>query len=94
MSTRLAFHGSLAAALTATLLQGCAVSGSPEWDSRAGDATRQLKAQQLLAPRAPLRNADARIKVDGRSAREAQDRYLESYAAPPPSNVINIGIGK
>ncbi len=83
----------LGAALAVVLLQGCAVSGSPAWDARFGDSVRQLKAQQLLDPSAPLRHADAKVQSDGRSAREARGRYFESFAAPPPSNVITIGIG-
>jgi hypothetical protein len=83
----------LTLALAALLLQGCAASGSPAWDAQFGDSVRRLGAQQLLDPDAPLRNADAQRAVDGRTARETRDRYIESYTAPPAANVINTGIG-
>jgi len=94
MTSRLAFG--LAASLAGLILQGCAVSGSPDFDARFGDAARQLNAQQLIAPGAPLRNADHRTRLDGRTAREARDSYVESYSSPPQSSVIqlNIGTGK
>lgn len=93
MTPRPASIMGLAVALSGLALQGCAVSGSPAWDGRFGEATRQLGAQQLIAPAAPQRNADAGARVDGRSAREARDRYLDSYAAPPASNVAPVNVG-
>lgn len=75
------------------LLQGCAASGSPDMDSRFGEATRQLNAQQLIDPAAPTRNAQRRTRTDGRTVREANDRYVESYATPPTSNVITLNVG-
>jgi hypothetical protein len=84
----------IAAAITVPLsFDGCAASSSPGWDQRAGDGTRSLMAQQLLAPDAPRRNAAASAPTDGRSVRESVDRQLDSYRSPPPANVINIGVG-
>lgn len=74
-------------------LQGCAASGSPDMDSRFGETTRQLNAQQLIDPNAPTRNAQRRVRTDGRTVREATDRYVESYASPPTSNVITLNVG-
>ena len=81
-----------AAALAVLALQGCAASGSPTWDSTFGDAARALSAQQLIDPNAPKRNGDKLSKLDGRSGRESHDRYVESFAAPPPPPVFTIGI--
>ena len=50
-------------------------------------------AQQVLDPGAPSRHAAKGGKVDGRLTREAGVRLVDSYQAPPPSNVINIGVG-
>ena len=86
-----------AATLAILLLQGCAAliaSGTPDWDSRFGDSTRQLRAQQLIDTDAPQRNANARQVTDSRSAREARDRYIESFTAPPPQiNMILVAPG-
>lgn len=81
-----------AAALAVALLAGCTAT-SPGWDSRFGDASRQLRAQQLIDPDAPMRNQGVLPPGDGRGLREAGDRYVDSFKAPPPSNVINIGVG-
>ncbi|HSI58041.1 MAG TPA: hypothetical protein VLA16_10810 [Ideonella sp.] len=81
----------LAACLLA--LGGCAATASPDWDARFGDRLRVLQAQQLIDPAAPTRNAQASAPTDGRTTREAMERHVESYRSPPPSNVINIGVG-
>jgi hypothetical protein len=83
---------SLGVTLVATL-QACALSTSPDYDSRFGDATRALQAQQLMDPGAPLRHGDAQGRMDGRSAREAHERYVQSFGTPPQSSVINSGAG-
>jgi len=72
-------------------LGGCAASASPEWDAQFGDHVRILNAQQLIDPDAPTRNAQTNPRTDGRTTREAMDRHVESYRAPPPTTVINIG---
>jgi len=81
------------AALAVVLLAGCAATATPGFDSRFGDSMRQLKAQQLIDPRAPTRNAQATPPTDGRTLREGAERHVDTYRAPPPSNVISIGVG-
>jgi hypothetical protein len=69
------------------LLQGCSslvASGSPDVDARFGDSARQLRAQQLIDADSPQRNAQMRQGTDARTAREARDRYLQTYTEPPP----------
>jgi hypothetical protein len=75
------------------LLGGCAATASPQWDARFGDGPRALNAQQLIDPGAPARNAQTVAKSDGRNTRDAMDRHAETYRSPPPTNVINIGVG-
>jgi len=82
-----------AAVVVPFAFDGCAASTSPNWDQRFGDGTRGLLAQQLLAPDAPRRNAAASAPSDGRTVRESVDRQVDSYRAPPATNVINIGVG-
>lgn len=84
---------SLGAALCLLVLGGCAASASPGWDARFGERTRALQAQQLIEPQAPVRNDQTQGKADGRTVREAMDRQVDSFKSPPPSNVINIGVG-
>jgi hypothetical protein len=74
-------------------LGGCAATASPEYDARFGDGARALNAQQLIDPGAPARNAQTVAKSDGRNTRDAMDRHAETYRSPPPTNVINIGVG-
>lgn len=81
----------LGAALCLPILGGCAVSGSPQWDTQFGDRVRSLNAQQLITPDAPALNAQTTPATDGRSAREAMNRHVESYRSPPPTTVINVG---
>jgi hypothetical protein len=91
--TLLAALPALAAMASVPLLGGCAASGSPDYDSRFGDAARALNAQQLLDPQAPTRNAGVTKPSDGRTVREAMDRQVDSFKQPPATNVINIGVG-
>lgn len=98
MNTPQSFPGALPGRLAAPLLLalalgGCA-SGSPQWDRQFGDSARQLKAQQLRDPAAPHRHAGAEPMADGRTVREAGDRYVDTLRAPPPNNVIQIGVGQ
>lgn len=74
-------------------LGGCAATASPQWDARFGDSARAMTAQQLIDPAAPTRNAQTTPRTDGRTAREATERHTETYRTPPPTNVINIGVG-
>ena len=84
---------SLVFLVAAALLSGCAATTTPAYDRQFGDASRALMAQQVLDPGAPSRHAAKGSKVDGRLTREAGVRLVDSYKAPPPSNVINIGVG-
>ena len=81
----------IAASLLA--LGGCAATASPEWDARFGDSVRHLNSQQLIDPAAPVKNAQAQARADGRTVREASDRQVETFRSPPPASVINIGVG-
>jgi hypothetical protein len=73
------------------LLAGCGTTSTPNYDARFGDAVRQARAAQTLNPTAAA-NPDPALGLDGRAAREAHQRYQESFKTPPPVvNVINIG---
>lgn len=77
--------------LPAALLAGCATSTTPQYDSRFGQALRDAKAAQTLNPTPTGTTAQG---LDGKAAREAMDRYQDSFKTPPvPVNVINIGSG-
>lgn len=79
-----------AAALT---LAGCASTDTPRLDSHFGEAVLAARAQQTINPDAG-RRTDLGTGIDGRAAREAMERYHDSFKSPPPSfNVINIGGG-
>lgn len=69
-------------ALGSVMLAGCA-STSPSFDARFGDSVRSLQAQQTLDPTAPARNGTQGVRSDGRSAAEANVRYVDSFKAPP-----------
>jgi len=84
---------SLGAAACLLALGGCAATASPEWDATFGERSRILKAQQVIDPAAPTRNAQASGNANGRTVRDAMDRHGETYKNPPPSNVISIGVG-
>lgn len=73
------------------VLGGCAVSTTPNYDLRFGDAVREARQKMTLNPSAGS-SADPVAGMDGRAAREAVGRYHESFKSPPPVvNVINIG---
>lgn len=75
---------------TLGLVAGC-VAIHPEVDYRAGDAVTAAKNAQTLNPQ-PVRDPNAVSGIDGRAAREAMDRYVESFRSPPSTmNVTNIG---
>jgi hypothetical protein len=61
------------------ILAGCAAaSGSPDWDSRFGDAARQVRAAQVIDPQAAQRNKDIQ-GIDGKAAAGAMKEYAEKY---------------
>lgn len=93
MNSHLALSAHVAAPLLLVLALGGCASASPELDRHFGDAARQLKAQQLRDPEAPRRHAETEPLADGRTVREAGDRYVDTLRAPPPNNVISIGVG-
>jgi len=73
------------------LLAGCAVSPTPNYDARFGDAVRQARREMTLNPNAAA-IAPASPVLDGIAAQEAVGRYHNSFKSPPPVvNVINIG---
>lgn len=72
------------------LLAGCA-STTPEYDARFGESVRQLREAQVIDRQAG-ENVDAVLGLDGNAAREAMQRYRNSFREPPPVvNVIQIG---
>ena len=80
-------------AVVCVLVAGCA--SSPNEDDRSyGMTTRALTAQQIRNPQAPLRNAAVTPATDGRTMREAMDRHVGSFKEPPPTTVVNIGVGR
>jgi hypothetical protein len=71
-------------------IAGC-VSIHPELDQRSGDAMSAAKNAQTLNPQV-RRDPNAVSGIDGRPAKEAMDRYVDSFKSPPATtNVINIG---
>ena len=72
------------------LLSGC-VAIHPEVDQREGQAVTAARAAQTFNPQASS-NPRPDSGIDGRAAREAMERYVDSFKSPPPTqNVINIG---
>jgi hypothetical protein len=79
---------------TAVCLLAAGCANSPhENDCSHGMATRALTAQQIRNPQAPVRNAAITPATDGRTMREAMDRHVGSFKEPPPTTVVNIGVG-
>jgi hypothetical protein len=67
----------LLTAATAVCMCGCA-NTAPAWESTFSDASRNLRAAQVIDPAAPSRTALAR-GVDGKAAAGAMKAYAESY---------------
>lgn len=65
---------------TLAALTGCAymTGAAPEWESRFGDAARQMTAAQVIDPQAPARNKDIQ-GVDGKAAAGVVKAYGETY---------------
>ncbi|OGA98841.1 MAG: hypothetical protein A3E79_06790 [Burkholderiales bacterium RIFCSPHIGHO2_12_FULL_61_11] len=75
------FAGVLAAASCAALLTACA-SSTPLLDANFGNAVRQARMDQTLNPNASA-NRDPVLGIDGKAGAAAQERYQESFRAPP-----------
>lgn len=75
---------------TTTLLAACSTT-TPELDAVFGQAVREARTAQTLNPRAS-ENTDPVLGIDGKAAASAQQRYQESFQAPPKTfDIINIG---
>lgn len=70
-------HKNAILAAVAACLAGCA-NTAPEWESRFGDAARQVRALQVVDPGAPSRNRGAAL-ADGKAVSGAQKAYEKSY---------------
>ena len=75
--------------LTVAMLCACTTS-TPYFDSRFGDTVNTAKALQTLNPDAS-RNSDPVAGIDGNSAKEAIDRYQNSFKAPQRTFDIFLG---
>ena len=73
--------GKLAAVSVAALLTACA-STTPVLDANFGNAVRQARTAQTLNPNASA-NRDPVLGIDGQAGAAAQDRYQDSFKAPP-----------
>ena len=77
--------------LGALVVGGCSTTTTPAYDARFGDAVRQATQAARVNPAAAPVLPDS-LGLDGKAAREAQERYHHSFREPPPAiNVINIG---
>ena len=75
--------------LPALVLSACANTPTPHYDARFGSAVREARMLQTLNPTPSM---DPQLGMDGKAAKEAAGRYVDSFKAPPPTvNVINIG---
>ena len=82
------FPARVAGVLTAALLTACA-STTPVLDANFGNAVRQARSAQTLNPDASA-NRDPVLGIDGQAAAAAQERYQESFKAPPKTfEIIN-----
>lgn len=82
----------LATLSTAMGLAGC-MTTTPVYDQHFGESVRIVRAMQTLNPETP-NNADPGVRVDGRAATAAMDRYNGSYRAPQSdTNGYTVGVG-
>ena len=58
-------------------LSGCAAT-APDWESRFGDASRQLRAAQVHDLNASSRNSASGL-TDGKSVAGSQNAYADSF---------------
>ncbi|MFW5330453.1 hypothetical protein [Hydrogenophaga sp. ZJX-1] len=81
----------LAALLATTSLLTACASTTPQLDAVFGDAVREARTAQTLNPKAS-ENTDPVLGIDGKAGASAQQRYQESFQAPPRTfEIINIG---
>ncbi len=70
------------------LVAGCA-SVAPNYEAKFGDAVRSARQAQTLNPATPA-SEDPVLGLDGKAAVNAQERYQDSFKAPPKTfEVIN-----
>lgn len=80
----------MSALLAASVLAGCS-STTPQLDAVFGQAVREARAAQTINPKAS-ENTDPVLGIDGKAGAAAQQRYQESFKAPPRTfEIINIG---
>lgn len=86
---KVARRGLIAASFS--VLCACAET-TPVWDASFGTSVKTAVAQQTLDPDAS-RNDKQVTGMDGRSAREAINRYQKSFVEKEPQpNVFTIGV--
>jgi hypothetical protein len=91
METTMKTITALAIVAITGLLAGCAISPTPDYDLKFGNAVREARARMTLNPNAGA-NPDLAVGMDGKSARDAIALYERTFKSPPPVvNVINIG---
>lgn len=76
---------------TAALLAGCVGTTTPELDSKFGESVRTVREKQTLNPGGTA-SKDVVQGIDGKAAVNAQDRYQDSFKAPPKTFEV-LGIG-
>lgn len=65
---------------------------TPRLDANMGVAVREARAVQTLNPKASEQNTAPVLGIDGKAATQAQQRYVDSFKAPPKTfEIINIG---
>ena len=83
----------IATALTLVSVLTACVEPAPRYEAEFGSATRATLKAQIINPNAG-NNPDPVAGLDGRAARDAINKYQNSFAEPKPiENVINIGVG-
>jgi hypothetical protein len=80
----------LAGLLGLGAITGCA-STMPNWDARQGESVRVIRAAQHLDPKAASKNGSRQASLDGKSALESADRYVNSFREPPVQNIFVVG---
>lgn len=68
----------LAYALCCSACVAACTHTAPDWEGRFGDASRQMRAAQVIDPAASSRAVSA-TGIDGKAAAGAMKAYAESY---------------